>query len=175
MTRYRLLLQMLCLLASATTAVAQTGVKPAVPATMLSYLDADMRVGIRSVEGTASVLLYIYTEEDYETALSINKGGLTPNDNPVVKREVDAFMKRNGLVDSPKGQVIIVPPRQVYGRIEAVGDDYLLIGLEVDTKSEPKGKSRRRRIIPKSSIGSIDLDASPIRFLIKPQRTVDET
>lgn len=175
MTRYLHLLEILCVLTASTTAVAQTDVKPAVPATMLSYLDAEMRVGIKSVEGTASVLLYVYTEDDYETALSINKFGLDPINNSVVKHEVDAFMERNGLVDASKGQVMVVPPRQIYGRIEAVGDDYLLIGLEVDTNSEPKGKSQRRRIIPKSSIGSIDLDASPVRFIIRPQQPSPET
>lgn len=170
----RHLLAMFCLLTSATTAFAQSigteDVKTAAPAKMFSYLVTDMRVGIKNIEGTASVTLNVYTKEDYELALA-TKNPSQALSNPMVQRELVAYMKRNGLDDSAAGRTSLVPPmRIVFGRIDAIGDDYLLIGLDGDIKSEANATSRRRRIIPKSSIGSIDLDTNPIRFITHPER-----
>lgn len=172
MARY--LLAMLLLLASMATVGAQsigvTKVKPFAPTMMFSHLAMDMGVGIKNIEGTASVMLYIYTEEDFETALSVNRLGLNPKTNPIVKREVDSYMTRTGLADSSRGRVLMGAPTPIiYGRIDSIGDDYLLIRLDVDTKSKPNARSRRRRIIPKASIGAIDLDASPISFSVRPE------
>jgi hypothetical protein len=183
----RHLLAMLCLLALTPTALAQSiataDVKPAAPATMFSYLATDMRVGIKNVEGTASVLLYIYTEDDYATALATTKLGQAPlkleaaKANPAIKRELDAYMTRNDLTDSSADRIRLLTPTRitVFGRIDAIGDDYLLIGLDRDIKSDPNATSRRRRLIPKWSIGSIDLDANPVRFFTYPQRTPSKT
>ena len=83
----RHLLAMFCLLTSATTAFAQSigteDVKTAAPAKMFSYLVTDMRVGIKNIEGTASVTLNVYTKEDYELALATkNPPGAWPRPSP---------------------------------------------------------------------------------------------
>lgn len=177
----RHLLGMLGFLALLPTALAQSigtaDLKPADPATMFSYLTTEMRVGIRSVEGTSSVLLYIYTEEDYTTVVATTKLGRTSRAseaakaNPAIQRELDAYLARSDISASSLERIrLLTPTRTVFGRIEAIGDDYLLIGLDADLKSHPNATSRRRRIIPKLSIGSIDLDANPIRFFSYPPR-----
>lgn len=171
----QLLLVIVSVLVAASTVDAQssgtTAPSPAAPAKFFSYLKTDMRVGIKSIEGTASVTLHVYTEDEYELALATRNPAQALS-IPRVKRKLSAYMKRNGLDDSAASRISLVPPfRTVFGRIDAIGDDYLLIGLDDTNTSEQDGKARRRRIIPKWSIGAIDLDADPVRFIAHPQRT----
>ena len=63
------LLAILALLVLPTASSAQ---EPATaqPKTMFAYLATGMHVGVKSVDGTASVLIFVYTDDDYATVLA---------------------------------------------------------------------------------------------------------
>ena len=142
------------------------------PRTMFAYLANGMHIGITNVDGTASVLISVYTSDDYTTALATSKLGQghpiakeAAKTNPAIKRELDAFMSNHGSGGTPIEHVRIMPPiRTTFGTLAAIGDDYVMIELDSNIKIEPNATPKRRRIIPKHSIGSIDLDAKPVRF-----------
>lgn len=177
MTRY--LLPLLCLTVWPLAAVAQsTGVaevRPAPSPTMISYLNTGMLVGIEEVDGTASVRLSVYTEEDYAAAVATTKLGhfplatTTAKRNPVIKLALDAYMTQNNLDDDDADRIRVLGHRNTaFGTIDAIGDDYLLIGLDDDMIVTPESTQKRRRIIPIRFIGAIFLDATPVRFFTPP-------
>ena len=145
------------------------------PKTMFAYLSTGMHVGVKSVDGTASVLIFVYTDDNYTTVLGTTKFGQTypiakdaAKTNPAIQRELDVFMSNRGLADISFEHVRIMPPfRTAFGTLAAIGDDYLIIELDGDIgdiKVQREATSKRRRIISKSSIGLIDLDAKPVHF-----------
>ncbi|MCM2375258.1 hypothetical protein [Aporhodopirellula aestuarii] len=166
------LLAILGLLILPTVSLAQ---EPATaqPKAMFAYLTIGMHVGIKSVDGTASVLIFVFTDDDYATVLATSK--LAKNypiakdaakTNAAIQRELDAFMSNRGSANTSLEHVRIMPPlRTAFGTLAAIGDDYVMIELDGDIKVEPDATSKRRRIIPKSFIGSIDLDAKPVHFI----------
>jgi len=145
------------------------------PKTMFAYLATGMHVGLKSVDGTASFLIFVYTDDDYATVLTTCKFGQTnpiakdvAKTNPAIQRELDAFVSHCVSADNSLEHVRIMPPfRTALGTLAAIGDDYLMIELDGDfgdIKVKPNATPKRRRIIPKSSIGFIDLDAKPVHF-----------
>mgnify|MGYP003667905605 CR=1 FL=1 len=153
--------------------VSSDEVRPASPKTMFAYLATGMHVGVKSVDGTASVLLFVYTDEDYETALATSKlagRGAVARDaaaiNPAIQRELDAFMVRHNLTEEAAERLFVISPfRTTFGTLGAIGDDYLMIEIDNDIRVDANSTSKRRRIIPKSSIGSINLDAKPVQIV----------
>ncbi len=153
--------------------VSNAEVHPASPKTMFAYLATGMHVGVKSVDGTASVLIFVYTDEDYKTALATSKitgRGAVAKDaaasNPAIQRELDAYMVRHNLAEEAVDRLYVISAfRTTFGTLEAIGDDYLMIEIDDDIKVDTNSTSKRRRIIPKSSIGSIDLDANPVQIV----------
>lgn len=174
MTRHLLL--SLCLIVLVPPVFAQSigtaEVRPAVPPTMFSYLATAMRVGIASVEGTASVRLSVYTEENQTVAMATSRipsftlAATAAKTNLGIERELKAYMEQNDLKEASMARIrILGHSKSAFGTIDAIGDDYLMISLDGDVITTPEFTQKRRRIIPKTSIGSIDLDASPVRFI----------
>ena len=158
--------KMLVVLTVSNAAFAQT--EHAVePKTMLGFLKPGMHVGVRSITGTPSVILTTYTEGNYAVARDLQRDqsfGVNFGDakkvaetNSTVRKELDAYLSRQNLTDASTERIRIMPlVGTSLGTLVAIGDDFVLFELE--------GESKRRRIIPKASIGSIYLDANPIRF-----------
>ena len=175
------LFPVLWLIVFTSSAVAQSigtaEVRPADPPKMFSYFATGMRVGIVRVDGTASFRLDVYTEEDHAVAVATTKLGhlslatSAAETNPAIKRELDAYIKRNHLADDSTDRIRIHEhSKTTFGTIDAIGDDYLLIGLDKNVIVKPNFTQKRRLIIPKSFIGAVDLDASPVRFVAFPDR-----
>lgn len=138
----------------------------AVPRTMFGFLKPGMCLGIVSVEGTTNVTLHTYTEVDYKVAqelkdqlgTSLKSASSIAQTNAFVRDKLEEYVSRHNLSDDSRKHIMIMPPvRTSFGIVVAVGDDYLLLNLD----REHDGK----RIIPKASIGSIYLDANPVRFI----------
>ncbi len=142
------------------------------PKTMLGFLKSGMHLGVSSVEGTTSVILHTYTDEDYTVARELeNQIGRTlksaasvAETNPVVRKELDEYIERIGQPDESRSHLVIAPfLRTTFATVISVGDDYVLINLD--------GEQERKRVIPKASIGTIYVDANPIRFLNTSRRS----
>lgn len=179
MTRHLFL--SLCLIVLAPAVFAQSNgtaeVRPAAPPTMFSYLATGMRVGIANIEGTASVRLSVYTEENETVAVATSKlpsftlAATAAKTNLGIERELKAYMEQNDLKEASMARIrILGHSKSAFATIDAIGDDYLMISLDGDVIITPEFTQKRRRIIPKASVGSIDLDASPVRFITDPDR-----
>ncbi len=138
------------------------------PKNMLGFLKPGMRVGIRAVEGTTNVFLDVYTDEQYGVALDlaalVGRRSVAAtkfaDDHPVIRKDLDVFVERlaERSPDANARNVTIFPLlRTSFGSISSIGDDYVLIDREGDTK--------RRLILARSSIARIDLDAEAVRFI----------
>jgi len=137
------------------------------PSTVLGFLKPGTRVGIRSVEGTADVVLTVYDDEQYSIARVLGKRGpaLTSaaalaKEYPAVRKQLNAYVEKLPQKDrDTDAEKIRVFPmvRTFFGTIRRIGDDFVLIELE--------GEAKQRRVLPKSKIGHIDLDGQAVRFL----------
>lgn len=137
------------------------------PSSMLGFLKPGMLVGIQTVEGTTSVLLDIYTAEQYEIAKDLSALGRTSvraakfcEDHPSVRKKLDAFVEQltGNSPDANPARIMVFPLfRMSFGKITAVGDDYVLVRRD--------GKGKQRLVLARSSMARIDLDADPVRFV----------
>ncbi|MHB0955197.1 MAG: hypothetical protein ACYC0X_02345 [Pirellulaceae bacterium] len=142
------------------------------PENLLGFLRPEMRVGVLSVEGTTGVRIDVYTEEDYQIVRDIpllSRGSAATSfveTYPAAKEKLDAFVKQlhEKSPEANVDEVLIagVSSRQWFGTISAVGKDYVLINQE--------GEMKRRRVLAKSAIARIDLDAEPVHFYYRPSR-----
>ncbi len=129
-----------------------------------------MLIGMQAIDGSGLLVLHVYSEEEYQLAreiatLPVPQSGLNASslakEYPSVKAKFERYIKtlptdvgRDKLISS----IIVSPPRMVsFGRVAAVGDDYVLVELE--------GKAKRRWVIPNHSIGRLNLDAQALSFL----------
>jgi len=144
----------------------------ATPKTMLGFLQPGMRLGVSSVAGTTSVVLRTYTENNFTLAQdlarqlgrSLMSATFVAKTNPTVSKELEEYATRLTLTPEAKDRLMLAPPvRTSFGTVTAVGDDFVLLDLD----DEQKGK----RVIPKASIGTIYLDANPVRFIHHPARS----
>ena len=151
-------------LAASNVAFAQNDAA-AVPKTMLGFFKPGMRLGVSSIEGTTSVILRTYTEDDYKVArdlakrlgASVKSAASVAETNASVRTQLQEYVSRLDLPDASIDGIMIMPIVRIsLGTVVAAGDDYLLLDLD--------GQPKRKRIIPKASIGTIYLDANPIRF-----------
>ena len=134
------------------------------PRTVLEFLNSGDLVGLKSIEGTTSVVISVYTKDKFELATQIlDRGRATTNarkfaaDNALVRKELENYIARSEATGLAEDKLMVMPLiRTTLGTIVQLGDDYVLI--------EFSGESKRRCVIPKASIGKIYLDASPIRF-----------
>lgn len=135
------------------------------PESILGFFEPGMRVGVAVVEGTAMVRLLTYTEEDFQAALelvdvrgSLRRASILAESNAIVRDRFEKYAARNKLSDESKSNVMItIPLRTSMGTVRIIGEDYMLVEIEDDRKS--------RRVIPKTSIGMIYIDATPFSFL----------
>jgi len=149
---------------------------------MLSFLATDMRVGITAMEGTLVVAISTYSDEDYAIAVETKNLERYPlaaeaaPGNLAIQRELEEFMKLNDLAEDSLEYIrIATPSRTSFGRIESVGDEHVLVRLGDHSAEGRKARLGRRKIIPKSFIGSIELNAMPVRFGGFPLRTSSQT
>ena len=151
-------------LATSSLACAQTGAVAA-PKTLLEFLSPGTHLGITTVEGTTNVIIHTYTEDDYKVARELKEllGGSpktassVAESNAYVRTKLREYAAKHNLSDDSKNRIIIgAPVRTSYATIVTVGDDYILVNLDRDED--------RKRIIPKSSIGTVYLDAKPAPF-----------
>ena len=152
-------------IAASSVAFAQTDTAVA-PKTMFGFLKPGMRLGVSPVQGTASVILSTYTEDDYKVAqdlkdqlgASLKSASSIAETNPSVRAKFQEHVSKLNLSDDFKNRIMIMPLFGTsFGTVVAVGDDYLLLNLG--------GEHNGKRIIPKASIGTIYLDANPVRFV----------
>ena len=136
------------------------------PNTMLGFLRPGMHLGITSVEGTTSVIIRTYSDDGYAVArdlakqlgASLKSASSVAETNTTVRAELQAYVSRLSLPAASAGRIMIRPfARTLFGKVVVVGDDYFL--LDLDGEQQPK------RIVPKASVGTIYLDANPIRFI----------
>lgn len=165
----RMVIAVLTVLSIAGTTAAQS-VENASPKTLLGFLKVDQQVGIRSVEGTSSVTFTTYSEKNFalakmlakESGSSLRSAESMAETIPEVRKELDAY---TSSLKSPETQnrIMISVYRTTFGRISLIGDDYVVITLD--------GEKKLQRVIPKSKIGCINLDANPIHFLTLSNRS----
>jgi len=142
------------------------------PENLLGFLKPGMHVGIQSVEGTTNVLVDIYTREQFQIAIELSEFGRRPDraqefasTHPTVQEKLDAFIEklREESPEASADRVWLYPlTRRSFGTVSAVGSDYVLITRE--------GEAKRRRVLAKSAIVRIDLDAESIQFRYLPPR-----
>ena len=158
------LLAIAIVLATSSLACAQTDAGAA-PKTMLGFLTPGTHLGITTVEGTTSVIIHTYSEDDYKVAreLKVQLAGSpktassVAETNAYVRTKLREYATKHNLSDESKNRIIIgASLRKSFGIVVAAGDDYLLLKLDGD---DPK-----RRVIPKASIGTIYLDVNPVPF-----------
>lgn len=144
--------------------------EPQQPRRLLDFVKAEMFVGMQAIDGTGQILLHLYSEEEYRLAMEIaelprSQRGLRASSlaekHPSVNVKLQRYIETLSAVDEPENlvaSIMVTPlPRFSFGRVVAVGDDYVLVELE--------GDSKRRRVIPSHSIGRLDLDAEAVRFM----------
>lgn len=77
--------------------------------------------------------------------------------NEAVREELTALISRRELSEPEVEGIRLIPlVRTSLATVRVIGGDFVLVELNEDTK--------RRRLIPKSRVGSIYLDANPVRF-----------
>ena len=125
-----------------------------------------MHVGMQSVEGTTNVLVDIYAPEQYQLAVQLSgvRRGIVraqefASTRPAVQAKLNDFMDKL-REESPEASaervVLFSLTRRSFGTVSAVGSDYVLIALE--------GEAKRHRVLAKSAIARINVDADPIQF-----------
>jgi hypothetical protein len=143
--------------------------EPKQPPRLFDFVEAEMLVGMQTFEGTAQLVLHIYSEEEYQLAREIAEtprpqhglqATLLADKIPSVKSRFERYIATLPAVDASDKRnhsILVIPiPRVSFGRIAAIGDDYLLVELD--------GNPKRRRIIPSHSIGRLELDAEAVHF-----------
>jgi len=83
--------------------------------------------------------------------------------HPAIKEQLDSYVEgiRKESPEANAGKVRVIPfARRFFRTISAVGDDYVLIDQE--------GETKRRRVLERSAIASIDLDAAAVQFHYQP-------
>jgi hypothetical protein len=145
-----------------------------VPKRLLALFTPGMHIGIQSVEGSTNVIVHTYSEADYDLAKEIARRGRATinaekfaNENPVVRAALEQHLKRSDSETSPKNVQVIPLIRTTLGRVKAVGDDYILIEIDGDAKSQ--------LAIAGFSVSKVYLDATPLRFLSPPSRTASSS
>lgn len=150
------------------TAIAQAplpdGPSPGRSKTMLRFLKPGDLVGVQSFDGTTSVVVSTYSEDQFELARAILKRGRTTinakkfaAENSRVQKSLEDYLARNQGLGIVEDRLSIIPlMRTSLGKVSEVGKDCILVEFD--------GVSTRRCVIAKSSIGKIYLDAIPIRF-----------
>ena len=136
---------------------------------LLDFIKTDMLVGIQAIDGTTQLILHIYSKEEYPVAREIaelprSQSGLRasslaekhPSVNAKLQRYIETLPEVDGR-DNVVASLMVTPLiKYSFGRVAAVGDDYVLVELD--------GSSKRRRVIPRHSIGRLELDAEPVSF-----------
>lgn len=82
----------------------------AMPKTMLGFLKPGMRVGVSPVQGSPSVVLRTFTEDNYKVAkefskqlgLSMKLATSVAQSNPIVAEEVERYARRLTLTSQEK-------------------------------------------------------------------------
>lgn len=137
-----------------------------VPKTMLEFLEPGMHLGVATVEGTTNVILHTYTQDDYAVAKDLVKqlgssfksATSVAETNATVHSELQAYISRLEPPLANVDHIMILPLiRTSFGKIVAVGDDFVLLALD--------GEQKRKRVIPKTSIATVYLNSNPIRFI----------
>ena len=160
---------LLIVLCSTHTGLTQEPVE-ATPRTFLDYLKPELPIGVQSVQGT-DVIIHVYTSGDFETAAmivgyrSIFLASEVAEANDAVREQLTAYLKEHAIPESEADSLRLMPLiRTSLATVSVVGNDYVLVELRSNTKT------KRRKLIPKSRIGAIYLDANPVRFLERPSR-----
>ena len=143
---------------------------PEQPKHLLGFVETEMLVGMQAVDGTAQLVLHIYSEEEYQLAREIVKlprsqrglrASALAEKHPSVKARLQRYIETLPAVDGRENlisSIVVSPlPRFSFGRVAAVGDDYVLVELE--------GDANRRRAIPSGSIGRLELNAEAVGFM----------
>ena len=161
---------LLIILCSAHTGLTQEAVE-ATPRTFLDYLTPELTIGVQSVQGTSDVIIHVYTSRDFETAAlltgfrSIPLASEVAEGNDAVREQLAAYIKERAIPESEVESLRLMPlTRTSLATVRVVGNDYVLVELRSNSKT------RRRKVIPKSRISAIYLDANPVRFVRLPAR-----
>ncbi|QDT02266.1 hypothetical protein K227x_06390 [Rubripirellula lacrimiformis] len=92
---------------------------------------------------------------------SITSATFVAKQNPAIHKRFDEYATRLTMSPEQKDRVMLTTHlRASFGTIAAVGTDYVLVEMDGDQEG--------KRVIPKSSIGAIHLESSPVRFLHPP-------
>jgi hypothetical protein len=144
------------------------------PNNLLGFLKPGMCVGVQSYEGAAHYSIEIYTQVQYQIAHSLPlserrrlvKAQEIVDKYPAFKKTLNTFVEtlREQTPDVDVERVFVYPQssRKWFGTISAVGNDYVLIDRE--------GEAKSRRVLAKSAIVRIDLDAEPTTLRYFPPR-----
>jgi len=144
--------------------------EPEKPQRLLDFIKTDMLVGMQAVDGTTQFVLHIYSKQEYKLAGEIaelprTQRGLRasslaekhPSVDSKLQRYIETLPDAEGR-DNLVASIMVTPLKQFsFGRVVSVGGDYVLV--------EPKGEPKRRIVLPSQSIGRLELDAEPVRFM----------
>ena len=159
----RILLLLLVLVGVDASAMGQAP-SPSRSNTMMRFLNPGDLVGVKSVDGTMTVSISTYSQQQYQLAKAILEFGRSTRnakkfaeENEVARAALERYIREESETPQIEDQLAVMPLiRTSLGKVTEVGDDYVLVEFE--------GPRKRRCVIAKSTIGMIYLDASPIRF-----------
>ena len=140
------------------------------PAGVIGFLKSGQHVGMSSKEGTNSVNLLVFDDDEYAAALDIARSRgefvdaeLLSTKHKIVRNRLDAHLaKLRGEVGDITSSIRVYPLRGMFiGTVRSVGDDYVVMEyVRVNKNDEVKVKV----VINKLAIARIYLDADPITF-----------
>lgn len=158
------------LIVIATTSLAEPPAKLR-PTNLIGFLKPGTHVGMTSEEGTNSVNLLIFDDDEYAVALDISKSlgefvdaESLAKKHKLVRTRLDSHLARMSHREGAgtKSAIRVYPLRRMFvGTIRSVGDDYVLIEYVRFFKNDEKSV---QVVVSNSAIARIYPDSDPIHF-----------